>query len=73
MAAFSKQLLDSQAAFRNLEQTSCGGLLEGISRLVSDFKEAGRNFFLCFSQKTAKNCENHQHSYESTVFIFKTF
>jgi hypothetical protein len=41
-----------------------------ILQLVNDFKEASRKCVLDFlHEKAAKNCENHQRSYNSTNLI----
>jgi hypothetical protein len=47
----SEQFLETQADIRKPEQAPGKGLLEGISQLVSDFKEAGRNIILDFLRK----------------------
>jgi hypothetical protein len=47
----SEQFSESQAATWKPEQASRIGLLEGFLELLSDFKEAFRNFILNFSIK----------------------
>jgi hypothetical protein len=42
----SEQFLETQVAIRKKKQAPRGGLLEGISKLVSSFIEASRNFNL---------------------------
>ncbi len=47
------------------------GYWKDFHKLVSDFKEASRNFILeCSSQKDSQNCEGHQHSYKKILFRF---
>ncbi len=58
-----EQFLASQAAIGKQEQASRNGLLEGFSKLVSDFIEASKNFsFDILHYERVKNCENHHHS-----------
>jgi hypothetical protein len=54
-----EQFSRSQAVIENPEQASWRELLEGFSRLVSDYIEANRNFSMDFiEKKTVKHVEN---------------
>ncbi len=65
----SEQLLESQAAAWKPEQASYRWLLESLSELVSDFREASRNFIFKFLKKAAKYCKNHRHRYKKELIL----
>ncbi len=68
----SEQLFGSQAAIRKPEQASWIGCLEGLSQLVGTWFHRRKQktlIWMFFTQKTAKNCYNHQHGNYFRLYI----